>query len=302
MREKQHPVTVVMDSCAKIEMARRPGGDAVLHARIEAAPGLDDAEAHKLGGLLEGECHLAVVRNNRDDWRCELRVALRDDDRGILATAQRNLGLGQLYAKPGHCKSRPQAVWAVSSKVECAALVEVLDGHPFRGRKLREYDIWREAVSLWDSERYGMAVRGHERMTRLATDLKRARRYRPPRGAVPPLVDPYALHYFAGFFSAEGSFGLSARAARLVIKLRRDDRPLLEAFCRDFGMGSVCDVDTPPPWSPAAVWHVTSARDVLRGIGIFDDVGLLGRKKRQFDAWRPGAEAVAMASMDAYLA
>lgn len=278
-------------------MARRPGGEAVLHARIEAAPGLEKAEAHKLAGFLEGECHLAVVRNNQDDWRCELKVGLRDDDRGILVAAQQSLGLGQLYAKPAHCKSRPQTVWAVSSKVECAALVDLLDAHSFRGRKLKEYEIWREAVSLWNARRYGLAVAAQERMARLAADLKIARQYRPPRGVVAPLVDPYALHYFVGFFSAEGSFGLSARAARFVIKLRRDDRPLLDAFCRDFEMGSLCDVNTPPPWSPAAVWQVTSAANVLRGVGIFDDAVLLGRKKRQFDAWRPGAEAVARATI-----
>jgi hypothetical protein len=49
------------------------------------------------------------------------------------------------------------------------------------------------------------------------------------------MSDPYARHYFTGFISGEGSFTLGPRAARVVIKLRRDDRPLLEAFRDAFG-------------------------------------------------------------------
>ena len=111
------------------------------------------------------------------------------------------------------------------------------------------------------------------------------------------LTDAYAQYYFAGFFSGEGCFQLGKRDARFVIKLRRDDRPLLDAFCNTFGLGSVCNVATPAPLSPAAVWHVTGARDVLRGMAIFDTAGLLGRKGRQFRAWRPGAKAVAEAKI-----
>jgi hypothetical protein len=49
------------------------------------------------------------------------------------------------------------------------------------------------------------------------------------------------------------------------------------------------------PWSPAAVWHVTRASDVLKGIDLFDSAPLLGRKARQHRAWRPGAYAAAEA-------
>jgi hypothetical protein len=183
----------------------------------------------------------------------------------------------------------------VSTKRECAALSDVLDAHPLRGRKLSEYEIWREAVALWSAARYGFAPGVRARLARLASDLRLARAYREPRtdAAGPMLTDPNARHYFAGFFSGEGSFALNRRSARFLVKLRRDDRPLLDAFCRDFGLGTICDVNTPAPWSPAAVWHVTGAHDVLAGIALFESASLLGRKARQFSAWRPGAEAVA---------
>jgi hypothetical protein len=283
-------------------VARRPGGEAAIRARIAAAPGLNTADAHKLAGLLDGECFLALVPNNRDGWRCVCQVVVRDDDRSTLISFRQRLGLGHLLALPARAGSRPQVQWTIASKVECTALTDWLDAHPLRGRKLAEYEVWREAVALWGAHRYGLSPRARARLELLAAQLKAARLYRDPGDAVnaapqPTMTDPYALHYFAGFFSGEGSFGLGPRDARFVIKLRRDDRPLLAAFRNDFRMGSVCDVATPAPWSPAAVWHVTAARDVLRGIAMFDAVGLLGRKDRQFRAWRPGAEAIADAKM-----
>jgi hypothetical protein len=174
-----------------------------------------------------------------------------------------------------------------------------LDDHQLRGRKLQEYEIWREAVCLWSARRYGFATGARPRLQQLAVALKKARAYRAPMRDcdLPRLGDPNAAHYFAGFFSGEGSFGLGPRDARFVIKVRRDDRPLLEAFRTQFGIGSVCDVESPEPWSPAAVWHVVAARDVLRGIALFEAAGLLGRKERQFRAWQPGAEAVAEAKI-----
>jgi hypothetical protein len=264
---------------------------------MDAAPGLSHSQAHRLAGLLEAECHLGLAPNNRDGWRCFCDVVLRDDDRETLVDVRTRLGLGNLSPVPARNGSRPQVRWTVSTKLECAALSELLDAHPLRGRKLAEYEIWREAVALWSVERYGLAPGLRARLARLAANLKVARAYREPRAEAPGpvLTDPASRYYFAGFFSGEGSFALGRRSARFLIKLRRDDGPLLGAFCRDFGLGTICEVDTPAPWSPAAVWQVTAARDVLAGIALFDSARLLGRKARQFRAWRPGAEAVASA-------
>jgi hypothetical protein len=279
-------------------MARRPGGEAEIKARIATAPGLSSADAHRLAGLLDAECSFGVVPNNRDGWRCLCSISLRDDDGDTLIAFHRRLGIGHLIQVPARSGSRPQVRWDITSKVECARLTQLLDVHPLRGRKLTEYEIWREAVGLWAARRYGIGPDACARLARLAMQLKAARVYRDRAGASRPVMtDPHARHYFAGFFSGEGSFGMAPRAARVVIKLRRDDRPLLESFRDEFGIGRVCDVAIPAPWSPAAVWHVTSARDVLRAIALLDSCGLLGRKERQFGAWRPGAEAISLAKM-----
>lgn len=282
-------------------MARRPGGEAAIRTRLAASPGLNHAEAHTLAGLLDGESHLAIVPNNHGSgWRCECSVNLRDDDQEILVNYRTKLGLGHLLSVPARNGSRPQVLWRIGSKLDCQVLTEILDAHPLRGRKRREYEIWRDAVEICACGRYGLGPGSRARLARLAEYLRAERVYREPSGdvALPDMTDQYAANYFAGFFSGEGCFLLARRHARFVIKLRRDDRPLLDAFCRDFAIGSVVDVAAIEPWSPAAVWHVVGARDVLKGIGLFESVPLLGRKARQYRAWRPGAQAIAAAIID----
>lgn len=279
-------------------MPRRPGGEAQIRAGIAAAPGIDAPAAHRLAGLLDGECCFAVVPNNQVGWRCLCVVNLRDDDRDTLIAYHDRIGIGHLGQVPARAGSRPQVRWEIASKLECARLMELLDAHPLRGRKVQEYEIWRDAVELWAARRYGCGPGGQDHLAQLATQLKAARIYRDPtENHLPVMADPHAPFYFAGFFSGEGSFALDPRAARVVIKLRRDDRPLLEAFRAAFGIGSVCDVEVPAPWSPCAVWHVTGARDVLQAIALFEAARLLGRKERQFQAWRAGAEAVSLAKI-----
>jgi hypothetical protein len=261
-------------------MARRPGGEAAIRSRLAASPGLSDAEAHTLAGFLDAESHLAVVSNNGGaNWRCECSINLRDDDREILVSYSDKLGLGHLTPVAARNGSRPQVVWTIASKLECLVLAEILDVHPLRGRKRREYEIWRAAITACASKRQGSGPAGRARLAQLADFLRAERVYRePPRDAsLPDLTDRFAVNYLAGFFSGEGSFALGRRNARLVVKVRRDDRPLLDAFCRDFAIGSVVDIAPIEPWSPAVVWHVTGARDVLTGIELFESAPLLGR-------------------------
>ena len=218
-------------------MGRRPGGEAAIRARLAVSPGLSDAEAHTLAGFLDAESHLAIKPNNSGaDWRCECSVSLRDDDQEILVGYRNKLGLGHLTPVAARASSRPQVLWRIGSKLECQLLTELLDAHPLRGRKRREYEIWRDAVEICACGRDGLGPGGRARCSRLAEYLRAERVYREPSPdvALPDMTDQYAANYFAGFVSGEGCFLLARRQARFVIKLRRDDRPLLDAFCRDF--------------------------------------------------------------------
>jgi hypothetical protein len=107
---------------------------------------------------------------------------LRDDDRDTLIGYCRRLGMGHLNQVPARAGSQPQVRWDISSKIECARLAELLDAHPLRGRKLIEYEIWREAVTLWAARRYGFAAGGANRIATCCASesCSRLSRFRAP--------------------------------------------------------------------------------------------------------------------------
>jgi LAGLIDADG DNA endonuclease family protein len=156
-------------------MARRPGGETEIRARLATAPGLHEAEAHTLAGLLDAESHLAIIPNNNGTgWRCECSVALRHDDQEILVNYRDKLALGHLTPVAARNGSRPQVLWKIGTKLECQVLTELLDAHPLRGRKRRQYEIWRDAVGIWASKRQGLEPGGRARLAQLAEHLRAA--------------------------------------------------------------------------------------------------------------------------------
>lgn len=282
---------------------RVPGGEAAIQARVLAAPGMTSAEAHAWSGLIEAEAHLSVRPNNADTtWCCSLKVALRDDDADLLVALAETTGLGHLARKAARAGSRPQVAWSVSSKLECLVLAKILEDHPFLGRRRKEQTLWTEAVRLWASDRYLSDKSARRRLAQLADQLSTARRYQSPIRsdvAAISLAEPGLREHFGGFFSGEGCFLLPKEGgARIAVKLRRDDRPLLDGFAMTFGIGKVYDLAARPPDSPAALWSVFSRSDLLRAVALFDSAPLLGRKADQYIPWRVGALELVHASLE----
>jgi hypothetical protein len=109
----------------------------------------------------------------------------------------------------------------------------------------------------------------------------------------------HLVEYLGGFFSGDGCLLLSERSAHAILKLRRDDRPILEAFSRAFGLGLVRDIPATPPSAPTTAWRVVAAADLLVLVDLFDRAGLRGRKLRQYEAWRPAAIEIGCARVGA---
>jgi hypothetical protein len=60
-------------------------------------------------------------------------------------------------------------------------LVRLLERHPLRGRKRREFDVWAAAVGRWAARPYGATSPGdHAAMRRASDELRRLRRYVDP--------------------------------------------------------------------------------------------------------------------------
>lgn len=267
-------------------------------ARLSTAPGLTNLEAHALAGLIDAEGCFLLARNGKT-LTCSLSVALRDDDGEMLAFFRDRTGLGHLRSQPARASSNPQAIWHISSKLECARLVDLLDDHPLYGRKQREAAIWSKWVRQWNRKHYGgpSSLRGQlqEASRRLATE----RQYYPFMSAAPvpqPQSTEALTGFLGGFFSGDGCLVLNSaeRRARVRVHLRRDDLPLLRCFKQRLGIGRVYD-HRQRSRTPTASWVVFSRRELRTAIEVLDASPLLGRKKKQYAAWRVAAMELAEA-------
>jgi hypothetical protein len=274
-------------------MGRAVGGNALIEQRIGAAEGLADADAHALAGFLDAEgCFQIRPNNHGRTWSCDMTVAVRDDDADLLTDLCRVTGLGRVGAKPAQGRSRPQARWTIASKRECAELARILRAFPLRARKRRDFAIWARAVDRWSAAPYDAQAGGcfHAQMADDARALRLARRYvkSPPPALGGPAAD--LLAYLGGFFSGEGSFGLSGLRPRAVVKLRRDDRGILELFAERFGIGTVRDHRPYGNPNPSATWLICAGHEMGAAVRLFDAAVLRGRKRREFEVWREAAE------------
>ncbi len=276
-------------------IGRLPGGATANSLRLADAEGLSHDQAEWLSGLIDAEGHLAMVPNNGGStWSCSMSLALREDDLGVVLSTRELTGLGHISKQPARNGSRPQIDWRITSKSDCRLLAECFSHHPLRGRKAAEARIWSEAVFLWASSRYGNRS-AFESLSQLARTLKAERSYRPrtqseePQRETVDSLEPY----FGGFFTGEGWFSVRERAVRFGVKVRRDDRPLLERFVETFGVGSIYDLKAQKTWSPSSVWIVLARGELRRSIEILDSAGIRGRKLRQYLAWRPAAAELA---------
>jgi hypothetical protein len=125
-----------------------------------------------LGGFFTGEGHLYLSRD-----KCRVMVRLRDDDLPLLEAFIAGTGLGSIYLTPAYRSSRPAAAWVIYRRDQLKPAVDLLDRAGLRGRKLREFEVWREAALEFHKAR---AQRSRRIIDRAVTDLAEARTYRAP--------------------------------------------------------------------------------------------------------------------------
>src|SRR3954453_15045862 len=251
------------------------------------APPLSTGDRHFIAGFLDAEGSFDIRPNNGgQNWQCWMSLALRDDDTEILVALRQLTSLGRLFQAPARGTSKPQTVWKIASHAECLRLAELLRGFPLRGRKRREFEIWCEAV-------HDLVEGPSPTSLPLAyAEIRELRRYvDPQRRSTKPveLSEDAAGPYLGGFFTGEGHLSISRRRARTMVRVREDDRPLLEAFLRSTGLGTVY---VTPPYrnpNPAAVWIVHRADQLPSAVEVLEHAGLRGRKLREFEVWREAA-------------
>lgn len=277
---------------SSLRVGRPLGSEATIKARLSAAPGLTDMEAHALAGLIDAEGSFRLAMPGKS-LTCNLSVTVRDDDAEMLAFFRGRTALGHVRLKPARASSNPQVTWCISSKLECARLVDILDDHPLYGRKRREAAVWSEWVRRWNCNRYGGPTSLRRHLHKASRRLAAERRYYPFMSAG-PIPRPHSAEaltgFFGGFFSGDGCLLLDPanRRARVQVHLRRDDLPLLRCFQQRLGIGRVYD-HRERSRTPTASWVVSSRRELKTAIEVLDAAPLLGRKRKQYDPWRAAA-------------
>lgn len=137
---------------------------------------MDDAGfGHWLAGFIDGEGCFIIHPQPSGAYRCEFRIALRDDDSAILEEILQRTGIGLIVryaARYERVDGKPQAVWTVRTKPDGFRLVDLLDRYPLRAKKARDYAIWREALVEWaEAKPGGRPDRGRHDWSRIR-DLK----------------------------------------------------------------------------------------------------------------------------------
>ena len=215
-----------------------------------------------------------------------MSLSARDDDMALLTDLSRRTGLGFLRHVPARATSNPQVRWDIVSHPECLRLAAILAEFPLRGRKRREVTVWSHALhDLVDEPRPAA-------LPFAAAELRTLRRYVDARTRVrePLAIPPDALPpYLGGFFTGEGHLSISRRRCRTFVKVREDDRGLLEALAAETGLGSVYVTAAYRSSRPAAVWVIHRRDQLARAVRLLESAGLRGRKLREFQVWRDAA-------------
>jgi hypothetical protein len=145
----------------------------VLSERVEGADG--DWPGF-VAGFFTAEGTLGITKNN-NGLLPRAAVATREDDFPLLLDICDRVGAGRVWREATGPQGRaPAACWSVRDKEGLRRLVEIFDHHRLRGRRAREFAIWREAVCVYASRAPRTAVQSRlgELRARLAGERLQA--------------------------------------------------------------------------------------------------------------------------------
>jgi hypothetical protein len=221
--------------------------------------------------------------NGGANWSCVFGIAVRDDDTELLLDLREMTGLGNVTRVAAVRNSKPQVLWSIETRAECLWLAELLEQFPLRGRKRRELAVWAEAVRALDRGAWDRVL------PQLVGQLRALRRYvNPPVGGARADVplDEDLVAYLGGFFTGEGHLAVHGTRARAVVRLREDDRPLLEDLASATGLGKLYSYPRAGRSGPSTTWAIFRRDQLLAAADLLGRAGLRGRKAKELPVWR----------------
>jgi hypothetical protein len=140
---------------------------------------IDDAFGHWLAGFIDGEGCFIVRKVSATSYYCGFSIELRLDDADIIREIHERTRIGtiKMRERPGpRGNDQPQISWNLQSTSDCFMLAQILDAHPLRAKKKRDYTIWRMALEE-QTRHVNVDRRGHRR-TKYASHVERMKQYR----------------------------------------------------------------------------------------------------------------------------
>lgn len=112
-----------------------------------------------------------------------------------------------------------------------------------------------------------------------------------PEVAASPGVDDAFGHWLAGFIDGEGCFffhkhKLQFSPPQFQLKLRDDDRAVLEECAVRTGLGRVLPIPRKDRSKPQCKWIIAKKADCLSLVALLDRYPLRAKKQHDFAIWR----------------
>lgn len=153
----------------------------------DGTTGLDLDWGSFLAGFITAEgCFMIGRTGSPGRYAPRFAINVRADDESLLTALRARTGVGGVGLTLNNSEgSAPAAHWVTTGSKSLTTLVDILDRFPPRGRKWREYEIWRAAVAEYAEVRTGQdrrvtpaqRERVHRRVGELREELLRAREY-----------------------------------------------------------------------------------------------------------------------------
>lgn len=106
------------------------------------------------------------------------------------------------------------------------------------------------------------------------------------------MIDREFGHWLAGFIAGEGCFrvhkekGGGYYACHFTLKLRDDERPILEEIVRRTGIGHLKPDLVRGNSNPCLIWVVQSKAECAKLVALLDHFPLRARKAQDYAIWR----------------
>jgi hypothetical protein len=142
-----------------------------------------------LAGFIDGEGSFNIS-HHAGNYQPRFGLKLRDDDSDILKIIQQFIGVGTLrnskcspisskyYSPKARGQYRLDIVGSHNTK-----LVNILDNHPLKSKKLRDYLIWKKAVEIYSESLFNrwsdenLKKIRNEKLSILKIELEKIREY-----------------------------------------------------------------------------------------------------------------------------